>query len=233
MWRDQVTRWCGLFPNVTLMRYHLRWSYPISYQTKNQLQNLSSHIQNIYKSTTYINYLYSSLSFPLHSVSTRSSEVLIHLFFPVHMSDHHLAKRLSLSSVNDSGIHSLLIPETSSLPKFCSRLKTHLFKIAFLFPICSTPPPALEVSMVRYEWMWRRARMWKKDAQVQFWWLKFNIWTTRHWTGRIWFRQGLGGFKSWVTEVIFRWSNYDDLAGSTTPMLQNVSNQNCGWQWSS
>ena len=31
-------------------------------------------------------YLYNSLSFPSHSVSTRSS------FFPFHMSDHHLAK---------------------------------------------------------------------------------------------------------------------------------------------
>ena len=49
------------------------------------------------------------------------------------MSDHHLAKGLSLSSVHDSGIHSLLIPETysSSLPLFHSRFKTHLFKIAF------------------------------------------------------------------------------------------------------
>ena len=33
-------------------------------------------------------------------------------FFPFHMSDHHLAKGLSLSSVHDSGIHSLLIPES-------------------------------------------------------------------------------------------------------------------------
>ena len=36
-------------------------------------------------------------------------DLLIHLFFPFHMSDHHLAKGLSLSSVHDSGIHSLLI----------------------------------------------------------------------------------------------------------------------------
>ena len=38
------------------------------------------------------------------------------------MSDHHLTKRLSLSSVHDSGIHFLLIPETysSSLPILCS-----------------------------------------------------------------------------------------------------------------
>ena len=38
-------------------------------------------------------------------------DLLIHLFFPFHMSDHHLEKGLSLSSVHDSGIHSLLIPE--------------------------------------------------------------------------------------------------------------------------
>ena len=39
-------------------------------------------------------------------------DLLIHLFFPFHMSDHHSAKGLSLSSVHGSGIHYLLIPET-------------------------------------------------------------------------------------------------------------------------
>ena len=34
-------------------------------------------------------------------------DLLIHLFFPFYMSDHHLAQGLSLSSVHDSGIHSL------------------------------------------------------------------------------------------------------------------------------
>ena len=38
-----------------------------SYQTKNRLQNLSSHIQNTNQQPTY---LYNSLSFPSHSVST-------------------------------------------------------------------------------------------------------------------------------------------------------------------
>ena len=42
-------------------------------------------------------------------------DLLTHSFFPFHMSDHHLAKWLSLSSVHDSGIHSLLIPETHLL----------------------------------------------------------------------------------------------------------------------
>ena len=35
---------------------------------------------------------------------------MIHLFFPFHMSDHYLAKGLSLSSIHDSGIRSILIP---------------------------------------------------------------------------------------------------------------------------
>ena len=38
-------------------------------------------------------------------------DLLIHLFFPFHLSDHHLAKGLSLSSVHDFGIHSLA-PDT-------------------------------------------------------------------------------------------------------------------------
>ena len=45
-------------------------------------------------------------------------DLLIHLFFPFHMSDHHLAKGLSLSSVHDSGIHSLLILETRLLYQY-------------------------------------------------------------------------------------------------------------------
>ena len=45
-------------------------------------------------------------------------DLLIHLFFPFHMSDHHLAKGLSVSSVHDSGIHSLLILETRLLYQY-------------------------------------------------------------------------------------------------------------------
>ena len=45
-------------------------------------------------------------------------DLVIHLFFPFHMSDHHLAKGLSLSSVHDSGIHSLLILETRLLYQY-------------------------------------------------------------------------------------------------------------------
>ena len=42
-------------------------------------------------------------------------DLLIHSFFPFHMSDHHLAKGLSLSLVHDFGIHYLLIPEIRTL----------------------------------------------------------------------------------------------------------------------
>ena len=45
-------------------------------------------------------------------------DLLIRLFFPFHMSDHHLAKGLSLSSVHASGIHSPLIPETHLLYQY-------------------------------------------------------------------------------------------------------------------
>ena len=62
-------------------------------------------------------YFYNSLSFR-HILFLH--DLLIHLFFPFHkiMSDHHLAKGLSLSSVHDSGIHSLLIPETRLLYQY-------------------------------------------------------------------------------------------------------------------
>jgi hypothetical protein len=40
------------------------------------------------------------------------------LFFPFHMSDHHLARGLSLSLAHDSGIHSLLTPETRLLYQY-------------------------------------------------------------------------------------------------------------------
>ena len=38
-------------------------------------------------------------------------DLLIHSFFPFHMSNHHLGKGLSLSLVHDFGIHYLQIPE--------------------------------------------------------------------------------------------------------------------------
>ena len=82
-------------------------------------------------------YLYNSLSFPSHSVSTRSSDSLV-LSIPYVRSS--LGKRAF--SVIGPRLWNSLPPDTrnsSSLPIFRSRLKTHLFKIAFppyrLFPI--------------------------------------------------------------------------------------------------
>ena len=57
-------------------------------------------------------------------------DLLIFLFFPFHMSDHQLAKGLFIGP----RLWNSLPPDTrnsSSLPIFRSRLKTHLFKIAF------------------------------------------------------------------------------------------------------
>ena len=66
-------------------------------------------------------------------------DLLIHLFFPFHMSDHHLAKGFSLSSVHDSGIHSPLIPETHLLYQYSVPDSKHtsskLRSLPRLFPI--------------------------------------------------------------------------------------------------
>ena len=66
-------------------------------------------------------------------------DLLIHLFFPFHMSDHHLAKGLSLSSVHDSGIQSLLTPETRLLYQYSvpdsKHTSSELRSLPRLFPI--------------------------------------------------------------------------------------------------
>ena len=83
-------------------------------------------------------YLYNSLSFPSHNILFLH-DFLIRLFFPFHMSDHHLAKGLSLSSVHDSGIHSPLIPETHLLYQYSVPDSKHtsskLRSLPRLFPI--------------------------------------------------------------------------------------------------
>ena len=74
-------------------------------------------------------YLYNSLPFPSHSVSTRSSDSLV-LSIPYVRSS--LGKRAF--SVIGPRLWNSLPPDTrnsNSLPNFRSRLKTHLFKIAF------------------------------------------------------------------------------------------------------
>ena len=61
-------------------------------------------------------------------------DLLIHLFFQFHMSDHHLAKELSLSSVHDSGILSLLIPETHPLYQYSVPGSKHIFSKLLSLP---------------------------------------------------------------------------------------------------
>ena len=66
-------------------------------------------------------------------------DLQIRLFFSFHMSDHHLAKGLSLSSVHASGIHSPLIPETHLLYQYSVPDSKHtsskLRSLPRLFPI--------------------------------------------------------------------------------------------------
>ena len=66
-------------------------------------------------------------------------DLLIHLFFPFHMSDHHLAKGLSLSSVHDFGTHFLLIPGIRLLYQYSVPGSKHtsskLRSLPRLFPI--------------------------------------------------------------------------------------------------
>ena len=82
-------------------------------------------------------YLYNSLSFPSHSVSTRSSDSLV-LSIPYVRSS--LGKRAF--SVIGPRLWNSLPPDTrnsNSLPTFRSKLKTHFFKIAF--PPWALPSP--------------------------------------------------------------------------------------------
>ena len=66
-------------------------------------------------------------------------DLLIHSFYSFHMSDHHLAKGLSLSSVHDFGIHYLSIPEIRILYQLSVPGSKHtsskLHSLPRLFPI--------------------------------------------------------------------------------------------------
>ena len=67
-------------------------------------------------------------------------DLLIHSFYPFHISDHHLAKGLSLSSVHDFGIHYYLpIPEIRILYQLSVPGSKHtcpkLHSLPRLFPI--------------------------------------------------------------------------------------------------
>ena len=83
-------------------------------------------------------YLYNSLSFPSHSVSTRSPDSLVLPFLYVRSS----LGKVALSVIGPQ-LWNSLPPDTrnsSSLPIFRSRLKMHLFKIACL-SLGSFPSP--------------------------------------------------------------------------------------------
>ena len=66
-------------------------------------------------------------------------DLLIHSFYPFHMSDHHLAKGLSLSLVHDFGIPYLLTPEIRILYQLSvpgsKRTSSKLHSLPRLFPI--------------------------------------------------------------------------------------------------
>ena len=66
-------------------------------------------------------------------------DLMIHFFFPFHMFNRHLAKGLSLSLVHDSGINSLLIPETRLLYQYSvpgsKHISSKLCSLPRLFPI--------------------------------------------------------------------------------------------------
>ena len=99
------------------------------------LSNKESITKSVFSHKTLTNqqptYLYNSLSFPSHSVSTRSSDSLV-LSIPYVRSSLGIGKRAF--SVIGPRLWNSLPPDTRnsfSLPIFHSRLKTHLFKIMF------------------------------------------------------------------------------------------------------
>ena len=106
-----------------------------SYQAKNLItKSVFSHTKHLQINNLHI----STIVFHFRHILFLH-DLLIHLFFPFHMSDHHLAKGLSLSSVHDSGIHSLLIPETRLLYQYSVPGSKHTFSklrsLPRLFPI--------------------------------------------------------------------------------------------------
>ena len=155
-WLQQITILCYLTSNSKQISTHLKpiskchykhfkisKHHTITYkttltsnQTKYRLQSLSFHIQNT--TDQQATYLHNGLSFPTNSVSTRSSDSLVLSILFVRSSLGKIA-----FSVIGSRLWNSLSPDTrntSSLPIFRSKLKTHLFKIAFP-PYSSFPSP--------------------------------------------------------------------------------------------
>ena len=93
--------------NINTSHQHLK-NYTSFLSNKESItKSIFSHTKHLQINNLHI----STIVFHFHHILFLH-DLLIHLFFPFHMSDHHLAKGLSLSSIHESGIHSLLIPET-------------------------------------------------------------------------------------------------------------------------
>ena len=121
------------FEHITPILKKLHW-LPIKQRIDYKLCLLTYKTLQIQQPT----YLYNSLSFPSHSLSTRSSDFIG--FCPSHMSEHLWVKGPFLSLLQDSGTPSRLTPVTRYLfSTFRSKLKTHLFKLAFPPWILSHP----------------------------------------------------------------------------------------------
>ena len=114
------------YQHITPTLKKLHW-LPIKPNKESITNSVFSHTKTL--TNQQPTYLYNSLSFPSHSVSTRSSDSLV-LSIPYVRSS--LGKRAF--SVIGPRLWNSLPPDTrnsNSLPTFRSRLKTHLFKIAF------------------------------------------------------------------------------------------------------
>ena len=93
-------------------------------------------------------YLYNNLSFPSHLVSTRSSDsIVLSIRYVRFFFDRHLSKVLSLSSVHDSGIHSLLIPKFVFFTNIPFQALHTSSKLRFLPRLCS-------ISLDCLPWFW-------------------------------------------------------------------------------
>ena len=85
-------------------------------------------------------YLYNTIIFHFrHTLFLH--DLLIHSFYPFHMSDHHLAKGLSLSSVHDFGIHYLPIPEIRILYQLPVPSSKHTSSKSYIPSLGSFPFP--------------------------------------------------------------------------------------------
>ena len=99
-----------------------------SYQTKNRLQTVFSHTKHLQQINNL--HIFTIVFHFRHTLFLH--DLLIHLFLSIPYVRSSLGKRAF--SVIGPRLWNSLPPDTrnsNSLPTFCSRLKTHLFKIAF------------------------------------------------------------------------------------------------------